>query len=210
MRIGLLLSRRNKGNKGNLLAHSAKHFLLFLLFLRDDYYFVRIVFFCPTEIKEITEIKVTLTRRSTFCYFCHFCGTIIISCGKNFYCPTVIGFAASLVEEIKEIKEIFLLPRRSHFCYFCYFCGTLLSYAESFLSHGKNGKNGNLYSALREALSAISAISAGLKTCQLVGFVLLSQRNKGNLHPPRRSHFCYFCYFCGTFLSHAKSFFPQK
>ena len=26
-----------------------------------------------------------------------------------FYCPTVIGFAASLVEEIKEIKEI-LLP----------------------------------------------------------------------------------------------------
>ena len=25
-----------------------------------------------------------------------------------FYCPAVIGFAASLVEEIKEIKEIFI------------------------------------------------------------------------------------------------------
>ena len=25
-----------------------------------------------------------------------------------FYCPTVIGFAASLVEEMKEIKEIFI------------------------------------------------------------------------------------------------------
>ena len=38
-----------------------------------------------------------------------------------FYCPT----------EIKEIKEIFLLPRRSPFCHFCYFCGTLLSHADS-------------------------------------------------------------------------------
>ena len=27
---------------------------------------------------------------------------------KVFYSPTVIGFAASLVEEIKEIKEIFI------------------------------------------------------------------------------------------------------
>ena len=60
-----------------------------------------------------------------------------------FYCPA----------EIKEIKEI-MLP------------------------------------SLCAALSAISAISAGLKTCRLVGFVLLSRRNKGNegnLHPTRRS-----------------------
>ena len=50
-----------------------------------------------------------------------------------FYCPAVIGFAASLVEEIKEIKEIFLLPRRSPFCYFCHFCGTIsISHADSF------------------------------------------------------------------------------
>jgi len=46
--------------------------------------------------------------RSHFCTFCHFCGTLV-SHADSFYCPTVIGFAASLVEEIKEIKEI-LLP----------------------------------------------------------------------------------------------------
>ena len=53
----------------------------------------------------------------------------------KFFCPAVIGFAASLVEvigfaaslveEIKDIKEIFLLPLRSTFCYFCHFCGTI-------------------------------------------------------------------------------------
>ncbi|MDY6298018.1 MAG: hypothetical protein SPL50_07045, partial [Alloprevotella sp.] len=36
---------------------------------------------------------------------CSFCGTLL-SHAESFYCPTVIGFAASLVEEIKEIKEI--------------------------------------------------------------------------------------------------------
>jgi len=57
MRIVFLLSRshrlcrfarrRNKRNKGNLLAPSAKPFLPFLLFLRDDYYLMRIVFIVP-------------------------------------------------------------------------------------------------------------------------------------------------------------------
>ena len=32
---------------------------------------------------------------------------IVFYC-PDFYCPAVIGFAASLVEEIKEIKEIML------------------------------------------------------------------------------------------------------
>ena len=35
----------------------------------------------------------------------------------DFYCPAVIGFAASLVEEIKEIKEIFV-PTREAFLLF--------------------------------------------------------------------------------------------
>ena len=35
----------------------------------------------------------------------------LLSHADSFYCPAVIGFAASLVEEIKEIKEI-LLPAR--------------------------------------------------------------------------------------------------
>ena len=71
------------------------------------YYLMRIVFISRRYKGNIGNL-VTLTLRSHFCYFCHFCGTISISCGK-FFCPTVIGFAASLVEEIKEIEEI-LLP----------------------------------------------------------------------------------------------------
>ena len=43
--------------------------------------------------------------RSPFCHFCSFCGTLLFH-ADNIYCPTVIGFAASLVEEMKEIKEI--------------------------------------------------------------------------------------------------------
>ena len=31
---------------------------------------------------------------------------LLVSHADSFYCPTVIGFAASLVEEMKEIKEI--------------------------------------------------------------------------------------------------------
>ena len=106
------------------------------------------------------------------------------------FCPTVIGFAASLVEEIKEIKEIFLPPRRSLSAISAISAGLLVSHADSiFLSRShrlcrfarrrNKGNKGNLCSDTR-SLSAISAISAGLKTCQLVGFVLLSQRNEGN------------------------------
>ena len=136
--------------------------------------------------------------RSPFCYFCYFCGTISISCGK-FFCPTVIGFAASLVEEIKEIKEIllpaqgaalsvisaisvghyylmrivfycptqikeikeiFLLPRRSRFCYFCHFCGTISISCGKFFCPTEIKEI--LLPARCEALSAISALSAGL------------------------------------------------
>ena len=96
---------------------------------------------------------------------------IVFYC-PDFYCPAVIGFAASLVEEIKEI----LLPSPC------------------------------------EAISAISAISAGLKTCQLVGFVLLSQRNEGNkgnsLTRPTREAFLLFLLFLrdnkfgGTLMSY--------
>ena len=39
-------------------------FLSFLSFLRDDYYLMRIVFYCPTEIKEIAEIIVTGPREA--------------------------------------------------------------------------------------------------------------------------------------------------
>ena len=105
-------------------------------------------------------------------------------------------------------------PMRSHFCYFCSFCGTLLSHADSvllsqFLLSRRN--KGNLCSDTR-SLSAISAISAGLKTCQRVGFVLLSQRNEGNkgnsLTRPTREAFLLFLLFLrdnkfgGTLMSY--------
>ena len=92
-----------------LFPHSAQLFLLFLPFLWDFYYTMRLAFprksiFVPR--KERKEQKSLLrTARSTFCSFCSFCGTLL-SHADSFYCPAVIGFAASLVEEIKEIKEI--------------------------------------------------------------------------------------------------------
>ena len=67
--------------------------------------------------------------------------------------------------------------------------------------------------SLCAALSAISALSAGLLVSHAESFLSRShrlcrfarRRNKGNLHPPLRSRFCYFCPFCGTLLSHADS-----
>ena len=56
--------------------------------------------------KEIKEIFVP--TREAFLLFAISAGHYYLM-RIVFYCPTVIGFAASLVEEIKEIKEI-LLP----------------------------------------------------------------------------------------------------
>ena len=59
------------------------------------YYLMRIVVLLSHGNKRNKGNSLTRPMRSPFCYFCHFCGTISISCGK-FFCPT----------EIKEIKEI--------------------------------------------------------------------------------------------------------
>ena len=159
------------------------------------YYLMRIVFFCPTEIKEIAEIIVTGPAK----FFLLFLRDNLSRADSN-YCPAVIGFAASLVEEIKEIKEIFT-PSAKHFLLFLLFLRDFiipcdwLFHERVFLSHGKNGKNGNLYSVLR-SLSVISVISVGLLLYH-ADSILLSHRNKGNSrnysYRSRRSNSCYIC-----------------
>ena len=123
---------------------------------------MRIVFYCPTEIKEIKEIFVPLCEALS--------AISAISVGHYylmrivFYCPAVIGFAASLVEEIKEIKEI-LLPARcaALSAISAISAGRLLPHADSvllsrfLLSRRNEGNKGNLCSDAR----GLSAISAG-------------------------------------------------
>ena len=60
-------------------------------------------FYCPAEIKEIKEILLparceALSALSALSAGHYYLMRIV------FYCPAVIGFAASLVEEIKEIQ----------------------------------------------------------------------------------------------------------
>ena len=87
--------------------------------------------------------------------FCSFCGTLL-SHAHSIFCPAVIGFAASLVEEIKEIKEIFV-PTREAFLLFLLFlrdiiisCGAdsiLLSHGHRlcrFARRRNEGNKGNL------------------------------------------------------------------
>ena len=90
-----------------LLPSLCEAFLSFLSFLWDFYYTMRLAFPRKSIFVTRKERKSLLPLRSYFCYFCHFCGTLV-SHADSFYCPAVIGFAASLVEEIKEIKEIFI------------------------------------------------------------------------------------------------------
>ena len=108
--------------------------------------------------------SLTRPMRSHFCYFCYFCGTLL-SHAESFYCPAVIGFAASLVEEIKEIKEIFV-PTREAFLLFLLFLRDLkhASWLDLFY-YPKEMKEIKeiLLPSLCEALSAISALSAGNK-----------------------------------------------
>ena len=174
------------------------------------YYLMRIVFYCPdfycpAEIKEIKEIFIPLGEALSA--ISALSAGRLLSHADSIFCPTVIGFAASLVEEMKEIKEIFV-PTREAFLLFLLFlrdlkhasCLDLFYYPKEM----KEIKD-ILLPSLCAPLSAISAISAGLKTCQLVGFVLLSQRNEGNkgylVTLTLRSPFCYFCSFCGTISS---------
>ena len=105
-----------------------------------------------------------------------------------FYCLAVIGFAASLVEEIKEMKES-LSPARSEALSVisAISAGLLLYHATGF--------------STKEYL-----LSHGHRLCRFA-----RRRNKGNkgnsLTRPMRSTFCYFCHFCGTLLSHADSIY---
>ena len=89
-----------------------------------------------------------------------------------FYCPTVIGFAASLVEEIKEIKEIFIplgaalsvISAISVGHYYLmrivFYCPTVIGFAASLVEEMKEIKE-ILLPSLCEAISALSALSAG-------------------------------------------------
>ena len=209
MRIVFLLSHGHqlcrfarRRNKGNL--HPLGEALSALSALSvGHYYLMRIVFYCPTEIKEIKEILLPSP--------CEAISAIsvlsVLSVGHYylmrivFYCPTVIGFAASLVEEKRNQGNLVTLTLRSPFCHFCSFCGTLLSHAESFCPTEITEIKEILLPSPCAALSAISVLSVGqFISC---GKFLLShgnKRNQGNLHPPRRSSFCSFCSFCGTII----------
>ena len=106
-----------------------------------------------------------------------------------FYCPTVIGFAASLVEEIKEIKEIFIplgaalsvISAISVGHYYLmrivFYCPTVIGFAALLVEEIKEIKE--IFIPLGEALSALSALSAG-RLLPHADSILLSRRNEGN------------------------------
>ena len=86
---------------------------------------------------------------------------LLVSHADSFYCPTVIGFAASLVEEMKEIKEIFV-PTREAFLLFLLFLRDLKHASWLDLFYYPKEIKEILLPARCEAISAISAISVGL------------------------------------------------
>ena len=134
------------------------------------------------------------------------------------FCPAVIGFAASLVEEMKEMKEIFIPLGEAISALSAISVGLLASHADSFYCPTEIKEIKEILLPARcEAISAISAISVGLLLSHaesvLLSRFLLSRRNKGNSRnysysPPRSS----FCSFSVTLLSHADSIFivPRK
>ena len=103
MRIVFLLSRRNEGNKGNLVTLTLRsHFCTFcyfcgtLLFHADSFY-------CPTEIKEIKEILLPSLCAALSAISAISSGRLLPH-ADSIYCPAVIGFAASLVEETSSCR----------------------------------------------------------------------------------------------------------
>ena len=128
-----------------------------------------------------------------------------------FYCPTVIGFAASLVEEIKEIKEIFIplgaaLSAISALSAGHYYLMRIVFYCPDFYCPAEIKEIAEIIvTDPREVLSALSAGNYYLmRIVFLLSRFLLShgnKRNQGNLVIlTLRSPFCYFCPFCGTFI----------
>ena len=71
---------------------------------------MRIVFFCPTEIKEITEILFPSLCEGLSVLSALSAG-LLLSHADSFYCPT----------EIKEIKEILLPHSAKAFLSFLFF-----------------------------------------------------------------------------------------
>ena len=133
-----------KLNKGNFSYHSARPFLLFLLFLRET---------------NTCRARIELSRRNkgnkgNLCSDARSLSALsAISAGL------LVSRAESFLSHRNKGNKGNSLtrPMRSHFCYFWHFCGTFiipcdwLFHERVFLSHGKNGKNRNLCSALREA-----------------------------------------------------------
>ena len=109
---------RSKTDSGGFKIRSkAKSLLLFLPFLRETNT-------CRARIElshgnKRNKGNLHPPLRSRFCYFCPFCGTISISCGKFL-----------LSHGNKRNQGNLHPPLRSSFCYFCHFCGTLLSHAD--------------------------------------------------------------------------------
>ena len=136
-------------------------------------------FYCPAEIKEIKEILLPARCAALSAISALSAGHYYLM--RKVFCPAVIGFAASLVEEIKEI----LLP-----------LGEALS-AISALSAGH-------YYLMR-----IVFISHSHRLCRFAR--RRNKGNKGNhVTLTLRSSVCYFCHFCGTLLSHAHSILLKR
>ena len=133
---------------------------------------------------------------------------------KVFYCPAVIGFAASLVEEIKEIAEIIVTRPREAISAISalsvghYYLMRIVFYCPAEIKE------------IKEIFIPLSAKPFLLFLPFLWDYYYLmwkvfllshgNKRNQGNLHPPRRSPFCPFCPFCGALLSHADSNFLSR
>ena len=114
--------------------------------------------FCPTEIKEIKEILLPARCEPLSAISFISAGRLLLH-ADSFYCPAVIGFAASLVEEMKEIKEI-LLPSlcEALSAISALSAGRLLSHAESFYCPAEIKEIAEIIvTDPREVLSALSA-----------------------------------------------------
>ena len=91
MRIVLLLSRRNKGNNGNSLTRPMRSLSAISAISAGHYYLMRVELllsrshrlcrFARRRNKGNKGNSLTRPMRSSFCTFCHFCGTFSISCG---------------------------------------------------------------------------------------------------------------------------------
>ena len=155
------MSRRNKRNKGNHVTLTLRSPFCHFCYFGGTISISCGKFFCPTEIKEILlPARCEAISAISAISVGHYYLMRIV-----FYCPAVIGFAASLVEEIKEIKEIFISLGEALSAISAITAGQLLPHAESFFSHGNKGNQGNLHPPRRSTFCTF---------CHFCGTIIIS------------------------------------